>query len=251
MKIQILIIYFSLFFIATACTNSKEEISQGEIDNRIVLININNSSRLQIAEGIKRLNQCSPKIIAIHGIFKDLKDPVQDSILSNSIKKSEKVIFPFVLNDGETIESNALFTEGCLAQGMDEMWPADDIMNTFKVSAYSETNEKLFWTFPFTVVNYFDLGNSSYLKETKPNQDYQIKFSQSSLTENGILLDSLNKISCDAIKDKIVIMGDISYNDKDGYFTPVDTKVRMSSTIIFANIVSTILDHVFEESKDR
>jgi hypothetical protein len=237
----------SLFAVGTGCNTSKENAGQAKVDDRIILINIGNSDRLEIAKAIEKVSHCSPKIIAINAIFVGTIDSNSDLALSNAIKYSQNVIIPFEVNGNGFIKSNELFANGCLAQGAVEMWPADDVINTFKVSFYSDKMEELVWAFPFTIVNYFDIGNPSYLRETKPNQDYYIKFSQNSLDNNGISLDSLNRVSCEVLKGSIVLMGDIVYNDENGFLISDDSNIRVSSTVIFANIISTILSHDFTE----
>lgn len=245
----ILFPYIIVFFITASCNKPNGRLDQSGLDERIVLINISNSSRLEIANSIEKLIRCSPKVIAINATFEDLRDSNHDSALSRAIKKSKNIIVPFVDDGNSLIQSNEFFREGCLAEGIVEMWPSDEIMNAFEVSSYSDVKQGLIWTFPFTIANYFDL-DPSYLKETKPNQKYRINFSRSSLTSKGVALDSISEISCENLKDKIVVMGDINYNDDQGFYVTSNRKIRVSSTLIFANILSTILSHDFEELKE-
>ncbi len=248
--IQIILVGFT--FIA-GCNNPKENHTESSVDSRIVLVNIKDANRLQIANALDRLKSCSTKIIAINAIFENKMDPKYDSVFSNAIKISGNVILPFVEGDGELVQSDSLFRTICLGQGAVEMWPVDEVINTFKTVIYSNEKEELAWTFPFAIVNYFDIGNQSYLKQTKPNKQYYIKFNQSNEVGSGyegISLDCLSSLNCDTFRNKIVLMGDIIQDDRDGYLISSDSKVRFSSTIIFAAIITTILNQDFSELQD-
>ncbi len=231
------------------CTTRKDVSGVSTIDSRVVVVNIVNADRLKIANAIEQLNNCASKVIAMNVLFEMAITSRQDTILCNSFKRKKNVILPFVITDKGFIKSDKYIGEACLDQGISEMWPFDEVINSFKVSIYSERSNEVFWSFPFAAVNHFDGGNASYLKETKPLKSYYFNLTKEDTQITGISLDSLSTISCDKLRYKLILMGDIIPNDPNGYLTEADPKKRVSSTIIFASIISTMLNHNFKEVK--
>lgn len=247
-KNHILILYILIGMLSNIrCSNPKDVGGISRIDSRMVVVNIVNADRLRIANAIEQLNNCSSKVIAMNVLFETTTTIRQDSILYDSFKRKKNIILPFVVTDTGLIKSDKFFNEACLDQGISELWPFDEVINSFKVSIYSERNNEVYWSFPFAVVNHFDGGNASYIKEAKPLKSYYFNLTKDDIKLTGISLDSLSAMSCDKLSDKLIIMGDIIPNDPNGFLTEADPEKRVSSTIIFSKIISTILNHDFQE----
>src|SRR5690349_19512968 len=102
-KVSIIIISFLL-----SCNSRKaynEVVQTKEVDKDIVLINIENGNRAQIAQLIEEIQQCDPLMIGIDVIFSKNKTNYEDSLLEEAIAKIEKGVIAFRLSANGQIEN--------------------------------------------------------------------------------------------------------------------------------------------------
>ena len=67
-------------------------------DKDVVLVNIGGLNREGIAKQIEILNRYQPKAIGIDAFFRNLKDPVGDSLLSQALSKTRNLVMVSKLN---------------------------------------------------------------------------------------------------------------------------------------------------------
>lgn len=243
-----MILIIGVIFNDCTTRDNKNEIQEETISDQIVLFNLGDTGRQEIATAIDRINGCSPKIIAINAIFEDNSHSWSDSVLLNSIIEAKNVILVSNLMDNKLVNSDSIFLKGSMAQGVLNYGFTEERVSKYKT--YLSWNNQLLWSFPVTIASYFDLDLSErVMNETKANQFYKIKFYSTNVNYKSISIDELEKSDCKDIKDKIILIGYLGPNEDDLY--PIDDKgnsnKKVYSTIIIANIISSILKNKFEE----
>lgn len=240
-------IFLLIFF---GCSQKKDElgVTSNSLSEQVVLFNIENATRSQIAQALDAVTSCQPKIIAINAIFEENNYTSSDSVLANSIAKARNVVLVSEIKDGRLVSSDAMFSQGCLAQGVQSYGYTDGTVSKFKT--YQPWRNETLWTFPTTIVGYFDFDMSEkIMNRTKGDQFYDIVFYADRGLVYSVQEDVLRDLDCGTFKNKIVLFGDLGPTDSDKYPTAT-TDGETFGTIILANIITSILAGDFRESKE-
>ena len=232
-------------------------------DTNIVLVNIGNLSRLEIARQVNVLNSYNPKIIAIDAIFQEAREHRSDSILADALSECQNLILVSKLEGykEETgihdaiIHSVEIFNKSSL-NGFANL-PNDDRL-TFRTirefKPYTKTNGSILPSFTAKITEIYDSSAHDFLmKRNKLFEkiNYKGNYDKFFFLDVQQVLSGGNDLSF--IKNKIVLMGfmETDFNHKtleDIYFTPLNERFAgksfpdMYGVVIHANILSMILN---------
>jgi CHASE2 domain-containing sensor protein len=234
-----------------------------KVDTNIVLVNLGNLSRFDIARQVNIINSLNPKVIGIDAIFQDEKEYYSDSLFADALSKCRNLVLVSKLdkyNDAadsyDTLFRSVSIFNKHATNGFANL-PNDDKVsfktirefrpvskaNGMAVKAFAAMIVEIYNPQALQVLNNRDneIEKINYIGNY--NKFYFLDFDQVLSGENNISL----------IKDKIVLMGfmGLKLNDKtfeDIYFTPLNERYAgkafpdMYGVVIHANIISMILN---------
>jgi len=234
----ILLVYGAIF---SDCTRIPPPNRQTD-DVPIVLVDIKDFGRAEIARVLDLVNQCSPSVIGVYLVFEESKTDEEDTILVSAIKNSEKVILLANIVDSNIVTSHSKFLKVSKDFGV-PTYMADENYVVRAVVPISEYQGRSYGNFSFLLaLNHspeimfeksktFALGSSRRVSFTKTYDDF-------------IVLESQH-INCELIKEKIVILGDLrERNDGPSQRAVLDGQSEaktMVAPVIAANVVLDFL----------
>lgn len=246
-------------------------------DTNIVIVNIGNLARRDVARQIQILNKYKPRAIGIDAFFPEPKedDPIGDVLLANALKEVDQLVLVSRLEghneEDDTYEkvftSHEMFTDNAImaianlktgAEFQDDLkavreFPTHRVVNGVERSAFGIEMARL-------------INPEAAERFVKRDNEYErINF-------RGNVVDPFNKakyknqffaldvedvfsenFTADIIKDKLVILGfmgnyfgDPSWDDK--FFTPLNDKIAgranpdMFGVVVHANIASMVIE---------
>lgn len=217
------------------------------IEDRIVIVDVGDADRSDIAKKINQIAGCSPAVIGVDLFFKDFdRESPQDSMLLQSIQDSNCVLG--APNKGLGIHNvHKNFQKAALGVGFAELNQKEGYASDFYV--YWDTPIRRDYHFAYVLANQYDsLAVKSYLNSlTGNNPDLLI----SRLTSQFKVFDSDEPLDCNLITDRIVIVGSLEPDDQfktyARYHDDVDDDgPDMFGAIIIANQILMILDYVIQ-----
>lgn len=246
------------------------------VDKDIVLVNIGELSRREIAQELQIINQFEPAVIGIDSYFWSLKeDSLGDILLNNSLSNINNLVLVSELeynsftDEYDSIRfSNSFFNLG--HNGYANLETEALTQYQFKVCRSfppkKVINEKDELAFSVKVCELFDADKAKNFLIR--DNEYEIinyrgnimDFGQTKLGGRYTALDISDvfqkKFTPDLIKDKIVLFGFMGkdFNDRsweDKFYTPLNVKYAgrsnpdMFGVVIHANIISMILNQDF------
>ena len=232
-------------------------------DTNIVLVNIGNLSRYDIAHQINIINSYSPKVIAVDAFFASEKDPKTDAFLADAFSRCSNLVFVSRLDNYNHEKDD-----------FDTLVTSIDLFNQYAENGFANlpTNEKasfktvrevrikatvdsqLVPLFAAKVVEKFDSSAFAYYKNRKEITEqinYVGNFNKFYFLDHHQVLSGGEDLSF--LKNKIVLLGfmGLDLNNKtfeDIYFTPLNEKYAgksfpdMYGVVIQANIISMLLN---------
>ena len=231
-------------------------------DTNIVLINLGNLSRKEIAEQIIMINQYKPRVIGIDAIFEEAKDPEDDSILADVFASIKNLVLVSKVEsyneESESYDSIKFSIEKfnrISSNGFANL-PNDDNVSFRTIREFRPKTiyrDKEIDAFATKIVQLSDSTAISKLRD-RNNITEKINFignyDKFFYLDAGQLFDE--KINLNFLKDKIVLLGFMGLNlntktFEDIYFTPLNERYAgksfpdMYGVVIHANIISMIL----------
>ncbi|MBD77839.1 MAG: hypothetical protein CL840_02705 [Crocinitomicaceae bacterium] len=234
-----------------------------DADTNIVLVNIQNLSRAEIAQQIDILNKYKPKVIAIDAFFRKEKGPAQDFPLAFAFSQVENLVLVSGLekenqetNCFDSVSfSNPMFNEHAV-NGFANVIASNEGEGYRTVKEFHPTicqNDTGYPNFSASIVKIYDpeaydqLMKRSYDKEVINWRGHYDKFY--ALDYDDVLNE---KYDLSFIKGKIVLMGYIGptlgqRDLVDIFYTPQNHRVAGRSypdtygVVVHANIISMIL----------
>jgi CHASE2 domain-containing sensor protein len=232
-----------------------------ETEENVVIVNIGQLSRAEIAEQIRILSKAKPRVIGIDSFFyvPREEDPMGDALLSNAIEEAGNVVLVTKIDQtramakaegGEydsLIRSASIFSGVAFREGFanleTEAAYQDDVKTCRSFPPRIEINGRDNLAFAVVLASLYDSakaaaflerGNESELVNYRgnvvdiyeqSNENYRNVFSAIDAQQ---VLD--NEFEEDAVKDKIVIMGYLgdSWGDtswEDRFYTPLNTSL--------------------------
>ncbi|MGM0581892.1 MAG: CHASE2 domain-containing protein [Bacteroidota bacterium] len=248
-------------------SNSKEVVP----DENIVLVNIGKLSRSEIADQLNIINKYQPKTVGLYVRFLDKQDSVLDLKLANALRNTDNLVmvgnprYDSLGNLEFIATSHPMFTEHSTI-GITHLDGNNitGVLRSYKV--FEKWNDKTYYNFAALLAQHYDLSSFEDLivrKNKKELINYKGNINNS---YNG----DVNKYSTleiedvfkenfepEKIKSKIVIfcyLGDNladKYTIENKYYSPLNENLfeknfpDMYGGVIFANIISNILDRDF------
>jgi CHASE2 domain-containing sensor protein len=238
----------------------------------VVLVNMGDLTRDEMAHQINIINRYKPKVIGINLIFKHLPqpEPYGDSLLAEAIKNSENIVLlsSFV---GQKVEKDGYWVWDKLETSLpmfskyadtgfgpilsDSLPQAEQFVTWREIAKKSKTKSGDFEKpFALKIVEKYNPEAAKKFIE-RPNAEEIINFYGN--LEKYTKLDKENVFDTafteETIKDKIVLFGYLgdSYThtfwDGDKFYTPMNAKQigraepDMYSTLVHANIITMML----------
>jgi CHASE2 domain-containing sensor protein len=232
-------------------------------DTNIVLVNIGNLSRYDIARQVNVLNSYKPKIIAIDAMFEVEKEPYIDLVLASAFSHCPNLVLVSRLDeydekkdDFDTLITSINLFNQYASNGFANL-PTDErasfkTVREFRTSA--NVDGETVPLFATKVVEKYDSAAFKFFENRKKGTEiinYIGNYSKFYYLDHYQVLSGNEDLSF--IKDKIVLMGfmGIDFNTRtfeDIYFTPLNAKYAgksfpdMYGVVIQANIISMILN---------
>lgn len=232
------------------------------VDTNIVLVNIGQLSRTQIAEQINLINSYYPKVIGLDVIFANKKNSESDVEVADAFNNVKNLVLVGNLNnysgkDGyfeNYIIPDSIFSNKAIigyANLPTKYGASSKTIRTFK--PYSRVKNNMVSAFALRIVESFNMDNYKTLLSRSNDIEvinYRGNIDKFITLDTDILSQNYN---LNFLKDKIVLMGFLgnSLNEKtfeDIYFTPLNDVYAgrsypdMYGLTIHANIVSMIIN---------
>jgi len=195
----------------------------------IVLVNVKQAGRFEIAQALQHIAEAQPRAIGIDLLFKELKEPYSDSLLREALSHP-RVVAAFYWEDTAAVASHPYFRERFAHEGFVNLDQPDGgrvIREFLGVKANGDTSVSLGVRLAGLAGKEPDPGTLERLSRSQPI-DYRIP-SQGFLTLD--IDDVLQSESLPVVKDAIVIFGYLgtptgNANDiEDKHFTPMNTSI--------------------------
>ena len=244
-------ILFALLLVVSFACNSKKvyrEVARTDkIDPDIILMNIGNSNRTEIAALLLDIDKCSPLMVGVDIIFPKHKESFEDSILANAIEKMSNDILTFRIDStGKEESSIDEFRRFANDEGYVDIHKREGVSSHF--TPIKKVGGKLYESFALKIIKRWKPGfeynltvdNSIPILFQRSQQQYYYFVKE----------DLLDKNVCELLKNKIVLVGYLGPGDEDKHFTPIrsnnkdqEGKPGTYGLVIQANAIRTILEH--------
>lgn len=217
----------------------------------IVLVNIENRDRLELAQLLKSIKQGNPKVMGLDMIFKDQKDTFSDSILKNELN-SNLIVNSFIIDKDSIIKNNSFFEnkneEGFVNINFNN---STNVIRNFRgifenKHSFATVISKKFIGKDFEKYNFSEKLRHNKRINYFGNLDDFIHFN---FDEILLLQDK------SILNDKIVLLGYLGvptgniYDVEDKHFTPLNKEISgrsnadMFGVVIHANIINSLINN--------
>jgi CHASE2 domain-containing sensor protein len=245
-------------------------------DTNVVLVNIGELSRREIAQELKIINKYGPAVVGIDSYFWELKeDSLGDILLNNALSDIENLVLvnKLIYSPGDQDYNSVRYSYSFFDLGQSgyanlETDALDQyqykVCRTFPPARSVDGKKEI--SFAVKVVESFDPGKAK--KILARSNEYEVinyrgnimDFDQTKFGGRYMALDvddALNeRFMPEIIKDKIVLFGYMGrdFNDRsweDKFFTPLNVQYAgksnpdMFGVVVHANIISMILSEDF------
>lgn len=222
-------------------TNCKPQIKSTTIDNRIVLVNLKNYGRKDIAKGLRKITECNPRLLCLNVFLADKKDRKEDSLLSSAIAGHKNT---FLVSDvtGENIlhQPDPVFLRSAKSAGHFELG-FDNTKIACCYAPFTSIDGIVLWSLPIQLASYFEPAcAANYLHNAKVNEFENIEFTHALENYTAIDIDELDNTKCEQLSDKLVIVGFLGPGSDD--LVRVSESQTMYRSVLLANLVTGLLD---------
>jgi len=239
-------------------------------DTNIVIVNIGECSRAEIAQMINIVSAYKPKVIGIDAFFKKLKDPFQDSLLENALKNNPNIVLvsKLLYDENEVLydieKSNPKFSQhtkhayaNLITEGTER---EQKTCRTFDPK--EKFNDSILLAFPVALAQY--QSPEKVKKFLDRNYEVEIINYIGNITiSEGIKFTTIDfdqvleeQFDSSLFLNKIVLFGFVgrklgSIDLEDIFYTPLNDKYvgkaypDMYGVVIHANIINMILSERF------
>ena len=223
------------------------------LDTGIVIVNIGDAKRSEIANLVEKLTDNQPLVIGVDVLFNEKRDAVGDSLLSLTFSKNKKVVMAYNLQSQteDRLKPNGYFYDISQDKGYTNFISEEKGVIRF-VSPAIKNNGKEYLSFSSAIIK--QANPSIYSKHLEGVDEPQlINYLHSAkkyIVLNGKEILSGN-INYQQLKEKIVLVGYVSANEndiEDKHFTPMNSNFTgkslpdMNGVFIHANIIRMSLD---------
>lgn len=233
-----------------------------KIDERIIVVNIGNLPKSDIAKQIENINKYKPKVIGLD-VFPLIPNPNNlrgDSMFADVAANANNFVLAAKLDDWD--EEKNLWGKFEKSPPQFSYYAANAYVNLFiedyetvrEFTSIQRTANGEVYSFPATIAKYYDKSAFDYLIK-RDNELETINYLGN--TSAFMIIDAYQALEDDSlalsnVEDKIVLMGYLgddlnSYSNLDRYYTPLNPRYvgkadrDMHGVLIHANAISTIL----------
>lgn len=229
-------------------------VNQSRIYNGpLVLINVENKSRQEIAFLLQRLEEGKPKVVGLDIIFPDKKDSASDEMLKQTFAHYDNIVFPYIASFDSTVEeakNNEYFQTKATA--FVNLIGENREFSTIRYYYPVYNNIPQFTT---AVIQMYDPSKATAL--LKRDKKTEIKYYGNVQNFKYNTFDEVMNPAFNpgTLKDKIVLLGYLGTADgnsvavdEDKFFTPLNPRLSgrsypdMYGTLLHANILRMALD---------
>lgn len=241
-------IILSLFFYSCKSRKVYTEIAQTNIvDPEIIIANIGDNSREQIAKLITNIGKCNPLVVGVDIVFPVEKSQFEDALLTDSFKGLKHDVIAFRIDTlGKAESSIEKIRKYAKVEGHIKVERDGNIVRY--VTPIYEIDGKQFTSFALEIVK---LWKPEFRHIFSNNKSIPILYQRGLNQFKTFALEDFESDSVRAlIKDKIVLVGFLGPGGEDLHLTPVQTGVNNSEKgsymyviLIQANIIRTLLTY--------
>ena len=253
-------------------------------DTNIVIVNIAELHRAEIAEQVHIINQCHPKVIGIDSFFRKLKPkhPEGDSLLAKAFEEVKNLILVSKLHYNDTLKtfdsletSHPIFMRNTMTGSANLLTEGEESFRTARMFSPFDTiasGSRKGWVEPFFAVKIAEAYRPGALNivRDRGNELETILYrgnvygakAKFAVIDAQDILDS--NFLPEFLTNKIVLMGYMGRElgtsenvwDIDKFFTPLNDKYvgkavpDMYGIVVHANIISMILNHHFVDESE-
>jgi CHASE2 domain-containing sensor protein len=232
-------------------------------DTNIVLVNLGNLSRYDLARQVNLISSFNPRVVALDVLFEEEKDPFADAILADAFSKCQNLVLVSRLenyNDKKKIFDTLLTSINLFNQYASNGFanlPSDEkvsfrTIREFQASA--KVDNQTVQSFAAKIVEKYNHEAFKFLEKREESIEkinYVGNYNKFYFLDTEQVLTGTVDLSF--VKDKIVLLGFIGINSnnktlEDIFFTPLNDRYAgksfpdMYGVVIQANIVSMILN---------
>jgi CHASE2 domain-containing sensor protein len=231
----------SEFFKKFDATDLYYVLSEKKEDNRIIIIDIGNANRKEIAQLLLNANEKNPKVIGLDIFFSEECRSDDDSLLIEALNGTNNLVL--VYHSENDYKDYGQFGVLNTHYGYDNL--SDDRKNRYIDWKYQH-NDTIEYAFSTVVAQLYD--ENTFLKLKQRNKKKEIIHYNKSFETNIKEINSINWAKED-FTNKIVLIGNTK-SKEDLHEIPmgfnVDTQRSLLSGIeIYATVISMIIDGVY------
>jgi hypothetical protein len=246
-------IFVLLFLIQ--CREKKvqvEEVAIGtNLDREIVLFNIGDGDRAEIADLLLQLEKCKPLLIGVDALFVEKREPSKDSALEHAfaVIKNDVIAYRFD-STGKVEGAVEEFRSKASGEGYINLGRENGIVNSF--TPIREVNGAIYESFALNIIK---LWKPSFRLSILPNKSIPIRFKR--FQEDFYYFEKPNLEESDVrelLSNKIVLVGYLGPSSEEKHFTPLRSKLKTLDNapdtygvVIYANAIRTLMEYYNEE----
>ncbi len=220
--------------------------------HKIIIVNIGNHDREDIAIAINKIAQNKAKVIGLDIIFKDKKDSIMDAVLQQALQNNKNIVSAYIIEENKIISSDPYFRTDAL--GFINLNQQDAVVRDF--TGIKKSENQIDYAFPIKISEMAGLLNENTKEKLERVQSINYTANQ-----NSFLTFDLDEIiyadTIPAIENSIVLFGYLgvptgNVNDiEDKHFTPLNPKYAgksipdMFGILIHANIIKMLMEDNF------
>lgn len=229
---------------------------QTPFDNRILVVNISNSGRAEIAGLIQTVAAGKPSAIGLDVVFEKQQDPETDAYLRQTLEETPNLVVASRINwnQKDNLVERGFFKNNRNAYGYANFIGEDrGTIRYFSPAERQAGNEYL----SFTTALLKTAHPEKYEQMVRRNKEvelinYRRRENQYLIVNSADILEG--SVADSIFHNKIVLLGYISSSEsdiEDKHFTPMNRQFAgksvpdMNGVIIHANILSMLLDNRF------
>jgi len=225
------------------------------LDKRIVIVNIGMADRGGLSMFIDKVAAMGPKVMALDALFYEERDPVQDSLLTETFKRNKNLIAARKLvlsgKDGDTVKFAGDYLKGAHEYAHVNFFNDPATTIRYYEPFLEDYTKKEYASFSTAIVEAYD--SNAFHKLEKKGHHLLINYTRS---VHQYLVVEPEDLMAERVDDstfygKIVLFGYINNdptNIDDKKFTPMNERFAgksfpdMNGIVVHANIISMALD---------
>lgn len=230
-----LILFFSSMITAFLVSSCRDKPKMVDIDDRIVVVDIRNANRADIAELINQLDLCGAKSIGLYIYFAARLSSPHDSLLVQTIRRVGNVTLVADIEEPEKVQQDikeAAHKIAFTTRYKDYGKVYSPLMLEYRSQLYESMGTVLSEHYDSLAVIRFIKNGGDLKRPILAEKIYR---------ECYTIIDiEVVKLNCEAINGRIVVVGDLGENESDKLSVNEDQK--FIPTILTASEITYLLD---------